>query len=163
MVKNLVIGYGNSLRSDDGIGIRIAEIVADWQLPEVRSLCLHQLTPELAADLATVDLVIFVDAREISNTDNIQLTYSPASLLSGSFVKLHSLTPLNSTEFRSHFSDPTTILALTQAIYGKCPQAWWVIVTGVDFQLGDRFSAIAQKGIAQALIHIKNLLSFSRE
>ncbi|MDJ0651213.1 MAG: hydrogenase maturation protease [Xenococcaceae cyanobacterium MO_188.B19] len=143
MAKSLIIGYGNSLRSDDGIGVRVAEIVADWHLPAVRSLCLHQLTPELAADLAEVDLAIFVDAGETPDTDT---------------VKLHSLKPLDSTELRSHFSDPRAILSLTQAIYGKCPPAWWVIVPGVDFQLGDRLSPVAQEGISQALIHIKNLI-----
>ncbi len=43
MVKSLVVGYGNSLRSDDGIGMRIAEIVASWHLPEVRSLSPHSI------------------------------------------------------------------------------------------------------------------------
>jgi hydrogenase maturation protease len=28
--KILVIGYGNTLRGDDGVGYQIAETVADW-------------------------------------------------------------------------------------------------------------------------------------
>ena len=139
----LIIGYGNSLRSDDSIGIRIAEIVASWHLPQVRSLALPQLTPELAADLAQVDLVIFVDACQATETK---------------IMELQALKPPNLTELRSHFSDPKAILRLTQALYGKCPQAWWVIVPGVNFQLGDRLSSVAQKNIAGALIQIKNLL-----
>jgi Ni,Fe-hydrogenase maturation factor len=59
LVNSLVIGYGNSLRGDDSIGIKVAQIVADWHLPKVRSLSPHQLTPELAAELAQVDLAIF--------------------------------------------------------------------------------------------------------
>ncbi|HHP7231542.1 MAG TPA: hydrogenase maturation protease [Xenococcaceae cyanobacterium] len=143
MAKSLVIGYGNSLRSDDSIGVRIAEIVASWHLPEVRSLSRPQLTPELAADLAQVDLVIFVDACQILDLDT---------------VKLHSLKPLDSNELRSHFSNPRAILSLTQAVYGKCPQAWWVIVPGVNFQFGDRLSSVGEKGVSQAAIQIRNLL-----
>jgi len=58
----LLIGYGNTLRSDDGAGQKIANIVSEWNLPQWRSLSVHQLTPELALDIAQADLVIFVDA-----------------------------------------------------------------------------------------------------
>lgn len=143
MAKSLVIGYGNSLRSDDSIGVRVAEIVASWHLLEVRSLSQPQLTPELAADLAQVDVVIFVDACQILDVDR---------------VKLYSLKPLDSNELRSHFSDPRAILSLTQALYEKCPQAWWVVVPGVNFQLGDRLSSVGEQGVSQALIQIRNLL-----
>lgn len=58
-VKSLVIGYENSLRSDDGIDIEVARIITSWHLSDVRSLALHQLTLELAAELARVDLAVF--------------------------------------------------------------------------------------------------------
>ena len=58
----LVIGYGNTLRGDDGIGPAVAEAVAALGLPGVRVIVAHQLTPELAADLADAQLVVFVDA-----------------------------------------------------------------------------------------------------
>jgi hydrogenase maturation protease len=64
----VVIGYGNTLRSDDGAGQQVATLVEDWQLPQVRSLAVHQLTPELAAELATAQMVIFVDAYPESST-----------------------------------------------------------------------------------------------
>lgn len=140
--NSLVIGYGNSLRSDDGIGIRIAEIVASWHLPKVRSLALHQLTPELTAKLARVDLVIFVDAYLASDTDTL---------------KIYQLQPSVSTKFSTHLSDPQILLSLTQALYSKCPQAWWVLVPGVNFQLGDRLSLPARRYIRQALEQIKIL------
>ena len=40
----------------------IAREVAAWGLVEVRTLAVHQLTPELAAELAHADAAIFVDA-----------------------------------------------------------------------------------------------------
>jgi len=35
-VDYLIIGYGNTLRGDDGAGPRVAEAVAGWGLPNVR-------------------------------------------------------------------------------------------------------------------------------
>lgn len=142
-VKTLVIGYGNDLRGDDGIGTQIAQIVASWHLPQVRSLPLHQLSPELAADLAEVDLAIFVDAYQASDTDT---------------VKLCPLEPLETTKLQSHFSDPIAILSLTLAIYDKCPQAWWLVIPGVNFGLGDGLSSLARRGVERALVQIKNLI-----
>ncbi|NJK55765.1 MAG: hydrogenase maturation protease [Pleurocapsa sp. SU_5_0] len=143
LVNSLVIGYGNSLRGDDGIGIKVAQIVADWHLPKVRSLSLHQLTPELAAELAQVDLAIFVDAYQCADPD---------------VVKIHPLKPSSSIQFKSHFSDPEALLSLTQALFGKCPQAWWVIVPGISFELSDRLSPLAKQGIKQASQQIRSLV-----
>lgn len=146
-VKSLVIGYGNSLRSDDGIGIEMATVIARWHLPGVRSLALHQLTPELAAELALVDLAIFVDAYA-------------AEL--GNETKILQIKPSSSIDFRSHFSDPRALLSLTQALYSRCPKAWWILVPGIDFQLGDFLTPTAQQGIEQASNTIKNLLNVVR-
>jgi Ni,Fe-hydrogenase maturation factor len=58
----LVVGYGNPLRSDDGIAWHAAEQVRQ-ELPDAaRVICVHQLTPELAEDVAAADVVIFLDA-----------------------------------------------------------------------------------------------------
>ncbi len=143
MFKSLVIGYGNSLRGDDGIGREVAQIVTGWNLPDVRSLSKHQLTPELAAELAQVDLAIFVDASQSADKNA---------------VEVRSLTPSSSIEFQSHFSDPEALLSLTQALFGTCPQAWWVIVPVTNFELGERLSPVAKLGIKQALKEIRGLL-----
>jgi hydrogenase maturation protease len=144
LVNSLVIGYGNSLRCDDGIGIKVAQIVEGWHLSGVRSLRLHQLTPELTTELAEVDVAIFVDACQPCNNVG---------------VKLYPLNPSTPITFESHFSKPQVLLNLTQALFGKCPKAWWVIVPGVNFQLGDNFSPLAQQGIEQALKLIKRLIT----
>lgn len=143
MTRSLVIGYGNSLRSDDRIGLEIAKTVADWKLPQVLSLDVPQLAPELTVELAKVDLVIFVDAYAANVGDEI---------------KVLQIEPSFSTTFRSHFGDPGALLSLTQALFGRCPQAWWVLVPGINFELGDRLTPTAQQKIRQALNTIKNLL-----
>ena len=44
----LVIGYGNTLRNDDGVGPRVAEALEALQLPGVRTLSCALLAPETA-------------------------------------------------------------------------------------------------------------------
>jgi Ni,Fe-hydrogenase maturation factor len=52
--RRLVIGIGNLLRGDDGVGGLLAE--------EVGGRSVQQLTPELAAELAELEVVVFIDA-----------------------------------------------------------------------------------------------------
>ena len=144
MTRSLVIGYGNSLRSDDRIGLEVAGIIDDWNLPHVQSLGVHQLTPELTAELAEVDLVIFIDAYAASVGDEI---------------KVLQIEPSFSITFRSHFGDPRALLSLTQALFGRCPQAWWVLVPGINFELGDCLTPTAQQGIEQASNMVGDLLN----
>ncbi len=50
MADILVLGYGNELRGDDGLGPLVARTVADANIPGVRVLTARQLLPEFAAD-----------------------------------------------------------------------------------------------------------------
>jgi hydrogenase maturation protease len=136
----IVIGYGNDLRSDDGIGQRVANVL---HLSNVQSLAVHQLTPELAHTLASVDLAIFVDACIVSYRSQ---------------VEVRSLTPASHTVITGHTGDPSSLLALTKAIYGDCPQAWWITVPGVNFEVGDRLSPVAEIGVAIALEKIAQIV-----
>ena len=59
----VVIGYGNCLRQDDGLGSRAAELLERSLPPDVvRILECRQLTPELAAELEVAPVVVFFDA-----------------------------------------------------------------------------------------------------
>ena len=67
----LIVGYGNPIRGDDGVGQAVITEVEQWNLTNVRSLSIHQLTPAVAAEMAEVDTVIFVDAALERDTVNI--------------------------------------------------------------------------------------------
>ena len=143
MKTAMVIGYGNELRGDDGIGQRIANIVDSWHLSTVKSLAFHQLTPELAAKLAEVNLAIFVDA---SIHENMQVE------------------SLSSTEYHhsmGHFTDPKSLLALSHFLYGYAPPAWLISIPGENFELSDRLSATAEKGMEIALEKIMEILDLN--
>ncbi|MGV2389201.1 MAG UNVERIFIED_CONTAM: hydrogenase maturation protease [Microcystis novacekii LVE1205-3] len=114
--KILLIGYGNTLRNDDGVGVRIAEIIAEGVKPHVQVIATHQLTPELAADIADASLVIFVDAV-LSNQTDIQIE------------KLAAVTEWNNS---GHAESPASLLALTQAIYQQTSSAWGIFIPAIN-------------------------------
>jgi hydrogenase maturation protease len=139
----VVIGYGNALRGDDGAGPQVADAVARWGLPGVQALAVHQLTPELAEVLAAARVVVLVDAQS-----------APA----GGTVEVSRLGPSGTASVLGHASDPAGLLALTHAVYGRCPPAWWVTVPAVDFGLGEGLSPTAQHGVAEALRVVARLI-----
>jgi hydrogenase maturation protease len=132
----LVIGYGNTLFGDDGLGQLIAQHVADWAVPGVLALARHELTPELAADIAAADEVIFVDAA--LHTDGVV------------FVPLGPAP--REREGIEHALTPAALLALAQAAYAHAPRhAWQLLVPARDFTLGGSLSEVARDGLARAL------------
>jgi hydrogenase maturation protease len=140
----LIIGYGNTLRSDDAVGQKIATVVADWQLPEVRSLIVHQLTPELAIDIAEAELVIFVDVA-----------------INKTAVEIKKITPtVTTSDTLGHSSNPYTLLSYSKILYNYVPDAYWILVPGVNFEFGEELSPLTQQGMIEALAAIKKLLIF---
>ena len=123
----LVIGYGNTIRGDDGIGPAVANAIEALAIPGVRTFAVHQLTPELAAEIAEARSVIFVDAAV--NVESVRIVAieaeSPASTL-------------------AHSSNPRGLLALTNAVYGRTPPAWLATAGGADFGFGTDLSPVAQ-------------------
>ena len=143
----IVIGYGNTLRSDDGAGPRVAMAVASKELPGLTAVAVHQLTPELAEPLAAAELAIFVDARSAERDQA---------------VEVRPLEPEDSGRSTGHTSDPRMLLALTRAIYGRSPRSWLVTVPGVELSLGEGLSATAERGVEDALKRIIDMTARCR-
>jgi hydrogenase maturation protease len=139
----LVIGYGNSLRSDDGAGVRAAEAVAARGLPGVTVLTVHQLTPELAERLAEVEFAVFVDARVAG--DGLEVAISPVE-------------PSSPLYLNGHLSDPRSLLALARWLHGHSPRAWLLTVPGTEFSIGAEMSDTAARGVDRAVERIAQML-----
>jgi hydrogenase maturation protease len=145
--ETLVIGYGNALLGDDAAGPRVAAAVARWRLPGVRALSLHQLLPELTAELGGAARVIFVDAS----------ARSPEP----SGVAIHSLPPVPPAgrgASLGHTGDPAELLHLTRALYDHWPESWWILIPAERFGVGQGLSPAARRGIRHALRTIRRLL-----
>lgn len=141
----LVIGYGNTLRGDDGIGYQVAETVAEWQLPQVRSIAVHQLLPELAVDIADAKIVVFVDAVVAIDSPAPNITIAP--LITG-----------EDATFSTHIITPQLLLGMTQRLYGATPVAYLLTIPAIDFTLGANLSSIANTGKDLALEYLKSWL-----
>lgn len=137
----LVIGYGSELRGDDAAGQRVAEALAARELPGVRAIAVHQLAPELAAELARAQLVIFVDARPPGD---------------GGGVELHAVTPGDS--WLGHATTPAWLVGLAERLYGARPEAWLVTLPIAQTAIGQPLSEPALRSVDDALRVIRRLL-----
>lgn len=139
----VVLGYGNSLRSDDGVGPAVACSVGSWGLSGVVALALHSLTPELAVLLSQAEDIIFVDADVAADADAVRLV---------------ELAPGNPSSL-GHLSEPASLLTLTQTLADRRPRAWLLTIPGQNFEMGEGFSPRAQQGMDEALRIVREWLS----
>lgn len=135
----LVIGYGNTLRRDDGVGPKVAEAVTALNLPGVRTLACPLLTPELAEAVSQARLVIFVDAAVDTPRE----------------VQLRKLAPADSSQIMAHAASPATMLALARDVFGHAPEACWLTIPVEDLGIGEDFSPLAQRGFETAMLEIR--------
>ena len=123
--RALVIGVGNALRRDDGIGHAVVQALQQTAFPDNRFLLVHQLTPELVEDLSLADVVVFVDAavdlKEL-HVAAVQPADPPQQLL-------------------AHATDPAGLLAFARQQYGHAPEAWTIGIPAHDLGYGEGFSA----------------------
>jgi len=143
LIPWLVIGYGNTLRRDDGAGVRVAEAVEQWALPGVQVLLRHQLAPELADALARAARVVFVDAAAGEQTRPAWRPLRPAPRAA----------PL------AHAADPRALLLLARALFGRAPRAWLLTLPAPDLGYGEGLSPLAAAGAQAALLKLRRQLT----
>lgn len=137
----LVIGYGNSLRGDDGAGWHAAAALADDpRLADADVLIRHQLTPELALDITHARLVVLIDACGGAPPGTVSVRrVEPGYRLAPTW---------------SHNLDPAALVGLAVTLYGASPPVFLVTITGAFFGYGDRLSP----PVRQALPEIANTI-----
>lgn len=148
----LVIGYGNPLRCDDGLGWHVADVLDDHlkhmdKHPSIHILRHHQLQPEMAEPISQAAHVLFVDAS-IGDTPGT-IAYSPVhpeDILSdaGAGIFSHQLTPAG-------------LLTWAQSLYGRCPNATVVSVVGYSFAYSESLSPIVEAvlpDVVNRIVHI---------
>jgi len=132
---DLVIGIGNRLRRDDGIGPALVESFDERA--GVTSLIVHQLTPDLTEQVAQADRVLFIDAAIGETEMSIRQIDADASRGIG------------------HAMSPAELLHLVKLVYGLAPPAWVLAVPGSDFEIGETLSEAAAARLPEAKDRIK--------
>ncbi|MCP9817226.1 hydrogenase maturation protease [Synechococcus sp. GreenBA-s] len=148
--RRLVIGIGNSLRQDDGVGWHVAEALAArveaGALAELEVLAVQQLTPELVEPIAAAGAVVLVDAV---------ITAAGAGPAGLEPLRLEPLHPAGASGPAplTHHATPGALLALAMALHGTGPPAWQLLIpiaaTATGF--GEELSPGASARLAEAL------------
>ena len=149
MPEILVIGYGNSLRGDDAIGLRAArELERQFSHdPEIAVIACQQLAPELADDVARSTVVIFIDAS---------LGDKPGQIL------CRPILPHNGPVGFTHHLSPESLLGAAEQLYGEIPKAYAITLCGWAFELSNKLSRGAQLRLPEMLRTARKIIADHR-
>ena len=145
-LTTLVIGYGNVLRSDDGLGWHAAVRLADDpRLAGAMVLQRHQLVPELALEVSAAALVVLVDASH--------------ALPAGTFTVTQVEREGDSGTTRSHRLSPSSLVALARDLYGRAPDTFLVSAGVGSVELGDRLSPLIEAALPRLVDAVADLVA----
>jgi hydrogenase maturation protease len=140
-VKALLIAIGNPWRRDDGAAPRVLELLGPLDGVDARTEI--QPTPEMAADMEGVDIVVFVDADLTPGEARIE-PLDPGPPSSGTIG--HSLRPCE-------------VLLLARALFGFAGECYLCRIPGYDFGEGEGLTAETEKQSGRAAELLRELLS----
>ena len=156
----LVIGFGNTLRRDDGAGaVAARRLAADPRLAgdEVEVREAYQLLPEMALDIAEAELVVFVDA---------DLRGLPGS------IEVHEIDPATAARAdadargepgaSSHHVGGGELVALAATLSGHAPPAMAVGIGVADTELGEGLSPAVEAALPKVVEIVAGLVAEHR-
>jgi len=148
MPRLLIIGYGNRLRGDDGVGCRAAELLRQRLAQvDVEILAMHQLTPELMEAIGRAQRVIFIDAaaegqpgeivrQELAVSAGFKTSPGPAAF--------------------THQASPAALLAGAAALYGSNASGVLYSIVGESFEFGDQLTPAVDRALTALVNAIEN-------
>jgi hydrogenase maturation protease len=151
--RPLVIGYGNCLRRDDGVGWHVATTIADDPAAGgIDVIAAHQLTPELAYDLHLASRAVLVDAA---------VDDAAAGLPPGRCVISH-LPPVGGPAeggVSSHHCTPRALAALAVGLYGSVAPITLVGVGVASIEDGEALSAEVADRLPSVVATVLDLIN----
>ena len=144
--RTLIVGYGNPLRSDDGVGQAVARaFVGDGAIDGIEAIACHQLTPEFAELFAAAERVVLVDATACGEAGGVSVMALQAG--PGRPSRL------------GHHVEPSELLAMAQALYGRAPEAYLVTVGAGSLELGEFLSQPVAAALPDVIATVRRLAS----
>ncbi len=146
MLDVLILGYGNTLRGDDALGIHTAHALHDFYCTDggVRVLATSQLTFDLAEDIAQAKTVLFIDAAESG---------SPGEICTEEVI------PADEKVRFTHHWTPGTLLMLSKQLYGRAPTAMTLTMAAASSDIGMGLSPAVQNRLPELLERAKAIVS----
>ena len=145
----LVVGFGNELRGDDGLGPAVARALREngsGRQARVEVVELPQLDISLVPRLATVELAVFVDARDDQRDD---------------LVIRDRVLPSEAPQtpaFSSHTLGIGQLLRAALDWYGSAPDCYLIAPKGYEFSIGSRLSLRAADAARAAVTEVEALV-----
>jgi hydrogenase maturation protease len=156
----LIVGYGNPLRTDDGAGPAVAERLAlDPRLAGADVRTAHQLTPELALDASGASLLVLIDAADGPQPGSVavrRLEGSRGQEEGGSGVPGASEPPM------THHVDPDALLGLAAVLFGAAPPAVIISIGASSFEVGEGLTPDVLAGVDRAVELVASIVEAHR-
>jgi len=139
----LVIGYGNTLRRDDGVGVLAVRAITG-KCADVQCIESHELLPEYAEQIAKCSTVIFIDAG-----------------LGRSRVTVSSVEPRTVPSGNDpHMLSPSSLMYMSLQLYGRIPsRSFLIALPAFDTSFGELLSPKAVSGIPECVRIVEQLLA----
>ncbi len=129
-----ILGYGNPMRGDDGLGQACIRLLERDSLPGVELSEKIQLLAEDAYEISAADTVIFVDASTITD--------APFSF--------YEITPRYSSSFASGIIPAESVLALCMEFFNSDIRAYMLAIRGYYWEMREGLTDQAGKNLSDA-------------
>jgi hydrogenase maturation protease len=131
----LIVGVGNTLMGDDGIGAYVISQIEALQLPGIHLIHAQQMTSDLLDDMLKVDHTIIVDAAV--EADPVQ------------FYQVEETAPAGASY--SHYTSAIQLLKMAELVYERQLSIHICAVGAWDLTLGGALSHRGKKNADQAV------------
>ncbi|MDP2653537.1 MAG: hydrogenase maturation protease [Candidatus Omnitrophota bacterium] len=138
----LVIGYGNPMRSDDGVAGVVLRRLEEHHIPNLTLKSVHQLHLELLEEACGHDGVILVDACETGEDVSFEkVGVDPSAGMAS-----------------SHHLSPQLFLHLARIIYNRTFPLYLCSIRGESFEMGETLSPRVLARVDEAVALIKKFI-----
>ncbi len=150
MSKVIIIGCGNPLRGDDGIGWYAVDRLAEsHKQTDFEFIKCRELLPEISEKISEAKYVLFIDAAVDSGEQ-----------LSHDAVGEKNIAPAeNFPSLDTHQLDPGGLLAFSAALYGNIPEAVMLTVKGKSFEYREGISDEVQQDVLSLISRAHEILN----
>ena len=131
----LIVGVGNTLMGDDGIGAYVAARLEEMQLQGVHAITVQQMTSDLLDEMLQAGKTIIVDAA--MEADPVQ------------FYKVEETAPAGASY--SHYTSAIQLLKMAQLVYERKLSVYICAVGARDLTLNGTLSPDGKKNADQAV------------
>lgn len=136
--KFVLVGFGNEFRRDDGLGIKLLDLI-DEKMPKIK---IQGLSVDLIDEIKDFEIVIFIDASIEGENINFR-----------KIEKEKKFSPL------THHMSPEELLIWAENINKKNYEFYLLSIRGYDFDFGEGLSDKANENLLKAKDFLQNFLT----